>query len=82
MFHGSRAIQCPSKISEEPALALRRIEVVLDDPTTDGDTVIRLLTTLPSAVEACTVAQLYRGRWSIEGLFGRLEAALNSEVRT
>jgi IS4 transposase len=68
--------------AEEPALALRRIEVVLDNPTTDGDTVIRLLTTLPSTVEACTVAQLYRGRWSIEGLFGRLEAALNSEVRT
>jgi len=68
--------------AEEPALALRRLEVVLDNPTTDGDTVIRLLTTLPSTVEACTVAQLYRGRWSIEGLFGRLEAALNSEVRT
>jgi IS4 transposase len=65
-----------------PALALRRIEVVLDTPTTDGDTVIRLLTTLPVAIDACTVAQLYRGRWSIEGLFGRLEAALNSEVRT
>jgi hypothetical protein len=68
--------------AEEPALALRRIEVVLDEPTTDGDTVIRMLTTLPATVEACTVAQLYRGRWSIEGLFGRLEAALNSEVRT
>lgn len=68
--------------SKEPALALRRIEVELDEPTTDGDTMIRMLTTLPAAVEACTVAQLYRGRWSIEGLFGRLEAALNSEVRT
>jgi IS4 transposase len=68
--------------AEAPALALRRIEVVLDEPTADGDTVIRMLTTLPAAVDACTVAQLYRGRWSIEGLFGRLEAALNSEVRT
>jgi IS4 transposase len=68
--------------AEEPALALRRIEVVLDEPTTDGDTVIRMLTTLPAKVEASTVAQLYRGRWSIEGLFGRLEAALNSEIRT
>lgn len=74
-------VQIPAT-AEEPALALRRIEVVLDEPTTDGDTVIRLLTTLPSTVEACIVAQLYRGRWSIEGLFGRLEAALNSEVRT
>jgi IS4 transposase len=67
---------------DEPALTLRRIEVELDAPTTDGDTVIRLLTTLPAEVDACAVAQLYRGRWKIEGLFGRLEAALTSEVRT
>lgn len=67
---------------EAPALPLRRIELVLDSPTTDGDTVIRLLTTLPKSVKATVVAQLYRRRWSIEGLFGRLEAALNSEIRT
>jgi len=67
---------------DEPALVLRRIEIVLDTPTTDGDTVIRLLTTLPKTVKATTVAALYRERWSIEGLFGRLEAALNSEIRT
>jgi IS4 transposase len=63
-------------------LKLRRIELVLDTPTTDGETVIRLLTTLPAAVEAPVVASLYRRRWTIEGLFGRLEAALNSEIRT
>lgn len=67
---------------EEPALVMRRIEIVLDTPTRDGDTVIRLLTTLPKKVKATVVAQLYRKRWSIEGLFGRLEAALKSEVRT
>ena len=67
---------------EEPALAMRRIELVLDTPTTDGDTVIRLLTTLPKRVKATVTAQLYRERWSIEGLFGRLEAALKSEIRT
>ena len=67
---------------EEPALALRRIELVLDTPTRDGDTLIRLLTTLPKRVKATVIAQLYRERWSIEGLFGRLEAALKSEVRT
>lgn len=67
---------------EEPALALRRITVVLDSPTSDGDTEIRLLTTLPKSVKATVVAPLYRERWSIEGLFGRLEAALTSEVRT
>ena len=63
-------------------LKLRRIEVVLDTPTTDGETVIRLLTTLPKTVGACAIALLYRKRWTIEGLFGRLEAALHSEVRT
>jgi IS4 transposase len=67
---------------DEPALVMRRIEIVLDTPTRDGDTVIRLLTTLPKKVKATVVAQLYRKRWSIEGLFGRLEAALKSEVRT
>jgi IS4 transposase len=67
---------------DEPALALRRITIVLDAPTSDGDTEIRLLTTLPKTVKATVVAQLYRERWSIEGLFGRLEAALTSEVKT
>jgi IS4 transposase len=63
-------------------LELRRIELVLDTPTTDGERVIRLLTTLPRAVRARVVARLYRKRWTIESLFGRLEAALQSEIRT
>ena len=67
---------------EEPALALRRITVVLDAPTSDDDTEIRLLTTLPKTVKATAIAQLYRKRWSIEGLCDRLEAALTSEVKT
>jgi hypothetical protein len=67
---------------DEPALTLRRVTIVLDAPTNDGDTEIRLLSTLPKSVKATAIAQLYRQRWSIEGLFGRLEAALTSEVRT
>lgn len=67
---------------DDEVLTLRRIEVELDTPTEDGDTVVRLLTTLPAAVRARAVARLYRRRWTIEGLFGRLEAALTSEVRT
>jgi len=63
-------------------LELRRIEIALNKPTTDGDTVVRLLTTLPKRVRATTIARLYKKRWTIEGLFGRLEAALNSEIRT
>jgi IS4 transposase len=67
---------------EALSLALRRITLVLDAPTSDGDNELRLLTTLPKSVSATVVAMLYRKRWSIEGLFGRLEAALTSEVKT
>lgn len=67
---------------DEPALALRRIEVVLDAPTRDGDTVVRLLTTRPKTLKAAVVVQRYRERGSIEGRFGRLEAASKRAVRT
>lgn len=64
-------------------LTLRRIELELDQPTEDGDTMIRLLTNLPAETfDACAVARLYRRRWTIEGLFQRLESVLKSEVRT
>lgn len=65
------------------AVALRRIEVHLDTPTEDGDTVIRLLTNLPRAqFNGRKVARLYRRRWSIESLFQRLESVLQSEMIT
>lgn len=64
-------------------VTLRRIELELDTPTTDGDTRIRLLTNLPSErFDACFVARLYRRRWMVESLFQRLESVLTSEVRT
>lgn len=64
-------------------LDLRRIELHLDKPTEDGDTVLRLLTNLPQeSFGAGRVAELYRRRWTIEGMFQRLEAALHSEVKT
>ena len=64
-------------------ITMRRIELVLDTPTEAGDTVLHLLTTLPAAVaDAHAVAALYRARWTVEGLFGRLEAVLAGEVRT
>ncbi len=64
-------------------LRLRRIELQLDTPTEDGDTVIRLLTNLPQEkVDATQVAQLYRRRWRIEAMFQRLESVLNSEITT
>ena len=59
---------------------LRRIELQLDKPTDDGDTVIRLLTNLPESFSSQYIASLYRRRWRIENMFQRLEAALNSEI--
>lgn len=64
-------------------IALRRIELHLDTPTEDGETVIRLLTNLPKKqFGAGKVARLYRRRWNIETLFQRLESVLQSEMIT
>jgi IS4 transposase len=61
---------------------LRRIELHLDEPTEDGERVIRLLTNVPASLEPKALALLYRRRWRIENLFQRLESVLHSEVRT
>lgn len=64
-------------------LRLRRVELHLDEPTAEGDTVLALLTNVPQErLSALQVARLYRRRWTVEGMFQRLEAALHSEVKT
>lgn len=64
-------------------LRLRRIEIELDTPTEDGDTVIRILTNVPASCLATRqVAGLYRRRWQIETLFQRLESVLHSEMKS
>ncbi len=60
----------------------RRIELALDRPTEDGDTILWLWSNLPEAVTAGRIAELYRTRWRIEGMFGRLESVLHSELRS
>lgn len=60
----------------------RRIEIQLQVPTEAGDQSIALWSNLPASIDAATIAQLYRKRWRIEGLFGRLESVLHSEIRT
>lgn len=60
----------------------RRIELALYTPTESGDTTIVLWSNLPPDIDATTIAALYRKRWRIEGMFGRLEAVLNSEIKT
>jgi IS4 transposase len=64
-------------------LFVRRITVVLDTPTRDGDREIHILTNLPAeAADAVSVAELYRNRWTLETAFQELEATLHSEINT
>jgi hypothetical protein len=63
-------------------LAVRRVRLTLDRPTRAGDGVIEVLTNLPAAVASAVIAELYRGRWSVEGLFLRLTTVLKCEVNT
>lgn len=63
-------------------LLLRRVTVVLDQPTRDGDTEIHLLTNLPAEVaDAETIAEIYRRRWTIETAFQELEKTLKGEIK-
>jgi Transposase DDE domain len=61
----------------------RRVTVVLDKPTRDGDTEIHLLSNLPKKkAKARAVAEWYRRRWTIEGLFLEVSQTLNAEPQT
>jgi Transposase DDE domain len=67
----------------EAGLSVRRVRLTLDRPTRDGEAAIEVLTNLPAAVaDAAAVAELYRGRWTVEGLFQRLTTVLACEVNT
>jgi IS4 transposase len=71
--------------SEDQAAPLpswRRIELELDRPNDSGDTHIGLWSNLPEGIDAATIARLYRKRWRIEGMFGRLESVMNGEIKT
>jgi IS4 transposase len=62
-------------------LFLRRVTVVLDKPTRDGDSEVHLLTNLPvKHARAKVVADLYRRRWTIETAFAEIEKTLNGEI--
>jgi hypothetical protein len=63
-------------------LRVRRVSLVLDEPTRDGETEIHLLTNLPATVTARRVARLYRKRWTIEHLFLNLTTILRCEMNT
>ena len=64
-------------------LRVRRVTLVLDVPTRDGETEIHLLTDLTQKeLDGCGVADLYRRRWTIESAFLHLAMDLRSEINT
>ena len=64
------------------SLKLRRVTVELHEATRDGDREIHILTNLPQRVTAVRVAEIYRGRWTIETAFQELAQNLHGEVVT
>jgi IS4 transposase len=64
-------------------LHARRITIVLDKPTKQGETEIHILTNLPwKAADALKVAELYGDRWTIENAFLQLTVDLKCEIDT
>lgn len=64
-------------------LKLRRITVKLKTKTRDGDREIHILTNLTwKEASAIKVAEMYRKRWRIEGLFQELTQSLRCEIDT
>ncbi len=64
-------------------LMVRRITVVLKEPTRDGETEIHILTNVPAKdANARVIANLYAKRWTIETMFQELTVALTCEINT
>jgi hypothetical protein len=64
-------------------LTVRRVTLVLDQPTQDGDTELHILTNLSAEeASAAQVADLYGRRWTIEGRFYEVTQTLNCEPNT
>jgi hypothetical protein len=65
------------------SLVVRRITIELQQPTSDGDTEVHILTNVSTRdASAKRIADLYRHRWTIENAFQELGQALRSEINT
>lgn len=69
-------------LGQDRTLLIRRITIELDKPTRNGHHEIHVLSNLPATIDACRLATLYRGRWTIEQAFQQIEAHLHSEIDT
>jgi hypothetical protein len=64
-------------------MTVRRITVVLDEPTRDGDQDLHLLSNVPAGdAGAVVLAGLYRDRWQLETAFCALRVHLCCELNT
>jgi hypothetical protein len=63
-------------------LKMRLIVLELNENTGDSDLRIVLLSNLPDDVSAASIADVYRERWMIAGVFGELTLSLNGEINT
>src|SRR5512142_2209368 len=64
-------------------MTVRRIRLVLDQPTENGEREIFLLSDVPAEVaEGRTLATIYRTRWTVENVFQILVEALHCEIDT
>ena len=82
---GGKVFEQTVKVSDDEGYLseIRRVKVILDQATRDGDLEIFILTNLPAKVaNALLVAQIYRKRWTIETLFQILTEIFNCEIKT
>lgn len=64
-------------------LVVRRVTLRLNEPTRDGETEIHILTNVPRCdAGAGRVAEIYRQRWTIEGMFQEITQNLQCEINT
>jgi len=62
---------------------IRRITVRLEQPTRDGDQELHLLSNIPpEKADAVQLAEAYRKRWTIEGMFLEMTETLSCEIDT
>ena len=78
VYEQAYELPCP----EGGQWTIRRISVVLDTPTRDGDHEVHVLTNLPARISAQRVARLYLDRWQIEAAFRELATTLRSEINS
>jgi Transposase DDE domain len=64
-------------------IEMRRVRVMLDEPTQGGDTEILLLSNVPASdADALVLSQLYLRRWTIENGFQTMTDVLRCEINT